>query len=42
LEDVFGYKRSMLGACIGVLVGFCALFACSATFAFKRLNFQKR
>lgn len=42
LEDMFGYKYSMLGACVGVLVAFCALFAICATVAFKRLNFQKR
>ena len=36
------YKYSMLPACVGVLLGFCALFALSATYCFKKLNFQRR
>ena len=42
LEDYFGYKNSMKGWTIFILIAYIIFFGCTATLALNRLNFMRR
>ena len=42
LESYFGYKASMLGPIVAILLAFSACFIGVSVFGFSRLNFQSR
>jgi hypothetical protein len=42
LHSYFGYRHSMVGVCVAVLLGFNAAFFLVFAFSIKFLNFQRR